>query len=111
MDTVEVLIPRPTVPEKHAFTATAYFRDSSDSSADAPTSADYRIDDPITGQQIRDWTTLTVGTSIAIQIMDADNAIQGCGDREMRQITVRGNEGDTQAIGRACWVVENLVGI
>jgi hypothetical protein len=111
MDQIEILIPRPTVNERAAFTATAYFRDSSDSTADAPSSADYRIDDPITGRVLRDWTTLTAAASIAIAITDDDNAVQGCADREMRQITVRGNAGDSQAIGRALWVVENLVGM
>lgn len=110
MDTVEILIPRPIVLERAGFTATAYFRDSSDSTADAPSSADYRIDDPITGRQLRDWTTLSAASSIAIAITDDDNALTGCSEREMRQITVRGNAGDNQAIGRAVWVVENLAG-
>lgn len=110
MDTIEIQIPRPTVNERAGFTATAYFRDSSDSTADAPSSADYRIDDPITGRQIRGWTTLSAAASIAIAITDDDNAIVGCVEREMRQLTVRGNAGDNQAVGRAVWRVENLVG-
>jgi hypothetical protein len=110
VDTVEIVVPRPTVLERAAFTATAYFRDSAESAADAPSSADYRIDDPITGRQIRDWTALSAAASVAIAITDDDNAMQGCGDREMRQLTVRGNEGDSQAVGRAVWVVENLAG-
>lgn len=111
-DVIAISIPRPQVTEGTAFTATAYFRNRSSSAASVPTTAKYRIDCLSTGNQVRDWTTLTPSASISIAISPSDNATQDdANDSEVRQLTVMADEGlSTQVVESARWSIENLYG-
>ncbi len=101
-------IPKHKVCEDSSFTATVRFRLID--AATIPTTARYRIDDKFTEQIIRDWTTLTPASSIAITITPADNASVAIIRREeRRQITIETNNGlDTQTRARAYWTVQTI---
>jgi hypothetical protein len=63
-----------------------------DSNGDAytPTTAEYRVDDCRSGEQLVDWTTLTPSTSMTITIPGSANAIIHTNqDREDKVVTVR----------------------
>ena len=90
-----IKLPEPSYPERSSFTATAYFRDSSDA-ADTPTTVDYRIDCLTTGTSIAGWTSLTPGTSNAISVTPTNNRIIDNGNKwERRQIVVSSDRGLT----------------
>jgi hypothetical protein len=109
-DQIEIVIPRPTLNEGTGFTALAYFRTRSTSSASIPTTAKYRIDCLSTETALLDWTTLTPASSISIPIAGQYNAIQSSGD-EVKQLTVMANEGlSTQVLQDVRWTVEDLYG-
>lgn len=112
-DRIEIQIPHTSVNEGSAFTATAYFRDEATQAALSPTTAEYRIDCIETGNQVKDWTTLTPGESVSISITSTDNAIISDGNRrELKQLTVAADRGlSTQSLGRALYRVENLTGV
>lgn len=88
-----IKLPEPEYHERSAFTATAYFRDSSDA-ADTSTTVDYRIDDLTTNTVIAGWTSATPGTSVAITITPTQNRMINNGNKwERRQITVSSDRG------------------
>jgi hypothetical protein len=100
--------------EKSSFTLTAkFYDDSSDPwTLSAPTTVSYRVDDLFTGFIMRDWTSLTTGTSVAIPLASADNAIvSDVHPMEKRQVTVKANDGlATQYQATFVYWVKNLVG-
>lgn len=112
-DQIEISLPKTRVTERSAFTATAYFRTRATKAAATPTTARYRIDDLESEEQVRDWTSLTPGTSIAISITAGDNAIKSDSKhRETKQITVQAEHGtDSQVTQTAIWKVTNIYGI
>jgi hypothetical protein len=112
---VQTKLSRNEVQEDSAFTLTAKFYDDAADpwTLSAPTTVRYRIDDVSGGAQIRDWTTVTTGTSVSIVITSTDNAIQQdyrtC---ERKQITIQANAGlTTQYVDTFHWVVNNVQGI
>ena len=112
-DQVEIQLPKTRVFEGAAFTATAYFRTRSSKTGTAPTNAYYRVDCLTTGTVLADWTAVSaLGVSSDISITTAMNAIQDDSKkRERKQITVQADRGlSTVAVGKANWVVENLIG-
>ena len=111
-DQISIVLPKTRVTERSAFTATAYFRTRASKVADAPTTARYRIDDIGHESSVRDWTTLTVGTSISIPVTASDNAIIGSGAQETKAITVQSDYGtDTQVTETTIWKVTNIYGV
>lgn len=87
--------PDPDYPERSAFTATVYFRDSSDA-ADTPTTVHYRVDDLTTDTNITGWTSVTPGTSVNITITPTENRmIYNRNKWERRQLTVSSDKGLT----------------
>jgi len=111
MPDVYINIPQPTQQEGSSFTATAYFRNAD--TAEAPTTAKYRVDCLTTGKTVQEWTTLTPAESIAISITATHNAIQDNSNRfEKKQITVAANP-DTATQFRAVrtYKVENIRGV
>lgn len=118
-DQIEIQIPKTIVPEGTNFTATAYFRTRSTKAAATPTTVDYRVDDLTTDTVIKDWTTATPGTSVALTMDYAINKIQGSSvtyvgypKYQRRQLTVRADSGlSTQAIGTVSWRVKNVRGV
>lgn len=112
-DQIEIQIAKTRWQEGTGFTATAYFRNRADSSADTPASIKYRIDCLTTGRAIKDWTTVTPGTSVEIAVTGSENAIQDdCNDYEVKQLTVQSDAGASdQCRGRKTWRVENLYGL
>ena len=106
-----IAIPEPSYKERSSFSVTAYFRDSSDA-AEAPTTAEYRIDDLERREKITDWTSLTPAVSIAIAITATENKILSHSSTfERRQITVSADRGlATETRDTAQWQVENIQG-
>lgn len=106
---------RGNVNERCALTATANIFDDTWVAA-TPTNASYRIDRVNDSsdeyEQILDWTSLVVGTSISIPITAAQNAIQCDYSRvEPRQLTVKVDNGlATQTQQTLRYGVKNLAG-
>lgn len=103
-----IKLPEPRYHEKSSFTATVYFRDSSDA-ADTPTTVDYRIDCITTGTAIAGWTSLTPGTSNAISVTPTNNRIIDSRNKvERRIITVSSDRGlSTETRDTVEYKVEN----
>ncbi len=97
--------------ERSSFTATAYFRDSSDA-AEAPTTIHYRIDDLTTRTVLLDWTSVSAASSASIAVTSAQNKIiNDRNDWERRQITVAANKDlATETRDTAQWIIENIGG-
>lgn len=105
-----IVIPNPRQLEQSSFVATAYFRNGD--AAATPTTARYRVDCLTTGKTIREWTSLTPASSIAITIDKDDNAIQyDANDLERRQILLEADTGASQSRALARWEVYNLQGV
>ena len=104
-----IKLPAPSYKERNAFTATAYFRDSSDA-ASAPTTIDYRIDDLTTNTAITAWTSATPGTSVSISVTPTENRIIGQRNTwERRQLTVSADKGtSTETRDTVEWRVINI---
>jgi len=111
-DQVNILIPKLSVNEGSAFTATAYFRDRATSAASAPGTAKYRVDNLTTCRALTDWTSLTPAESVSIAITATHNAIQSqCNKTERVQLTVASNpDTATQARESIEWEVMNISG-
>jgi hypothetical protein len=112
MDQVTVKIPRLSVREGSAFTATAYFRDRATAASSTPTSAKYRVDCLTTRKQLTDWTALTPAGSIEIAMAGTHSDIQDDSNQyERKQLTVAGDYGlATQVMETATWQVVNAFG-
>lgn len=110
MPDVFIQIPKPFTREGSSFTATARFRNGA--TAEAPTTAKYRVDCLTTGAVLADWTSLSVAASIAIPITATHNAIQDqCNRVEQKQLTVASDpDTSTQTRSTAVWKVENIRG-
>lgn len=110
MDQIAIKIPRPSVKEGSAFTATAYFRDRATGAASAPTTIHYRIDNLSTGTALAALTSVGAAASASISITATHNAIQDdTNDYEVIQLTVVGDSGfSTQVRETAVWRVENI---
>ena len=106
-----IKLPEPEYKEQSAFTATVYFRDSSDA-ADTPTTVHYRIDDITTRTKIADWTSVTPGVSVSISVSPTNNKIVAEGNRwERRQLTVSSDKGlTTETRDTVDWKVRNIRG-
>ena len=90
-----IKLPNPKYPERSSFVATAYFR-GSDDSATAPTTVDYRIDDPKTKTNITPWTSVSAAASVSITVKASDNRMISSNNRyELRQLTVSADRGTT----------------
>lgn len=108
MTDIFIQIPQLKQQEGSSFTATAYGRNGQ--TAEAPTTAKYRLDCLTTGTKLTDWTTLTPAASMAISITSTENAIQDQSNRfEKKQLTVAANpDTATQYRAVAIWKVENI---
>jgi hypothetical protein len=110
--TLQAPISQHTVKERSAFTVTSkFYADTSDPWVlTAPTTVRYRIDCLSTGYPVRDWTTLTTGTSVSISIASADTAIlDDTKKRERKLLTVMADNGlSTQYQESYEWNVLNL---
>lgn len=106
-----IKLPAPSYKERNSFTATAYFRNSSDA-ASAPSTVHYRIDDLTTNTAITAWTAATPGTSVNISITPNENRIIDHSDVwERRQLTVSADKGTTSETRDTVeWFVENIRG-
>ena len=106
-----IKLPAPRYKERNSFTATAYFRDSSDA-ADTPTTVDYRIDDLTTQTAITAWTSATPGVSVDISITPTENRIIDQSNLwERRQLVVSADRGlSTETRDTVEWKVENIGG-
>jgi hypothetical protein len=109
-DTVAIQIPRTTVKEGSAFTATAYFREDGDEST--PTNVYYRLDNLTTGERIADWTSVSAAANVSISVTATHNAIRSqCNRFEKMQLTVAADhELATQIREAVSWEVENVRG-
>lgn len=110
MDQVSISIPRPSVQEGSAFTATARFRDRATAAASTPTNIKYRVDCLTTGVALQALTTVSAASSASISVTATHNAIQDQSNRyETKQLTVVGDEGlSTQVRETATWHVRNI---
>lgn len=106
-----IKVPDPDIKERSSFTATAYFRDSSDA-ADTPSTVHYRIDDLTTASEILGWTSVTPGASVSITIKSSENRIIGDSNHyEMRQLTVAADKDtDNETRDTVMWNVRNIQG-
>ena len=106
-----IKLPSPRYKERNSFTATAYFRDSSDA-ADTPSTVHYRIDDLTTQTAITAWTSATPGTSVDISITQTENRIIDHSNIwERRQLVVSADKGtSTETRDTVEWKVENVGG-
>lgn len=111
-DQCQIQIPRPSVKEGSAFTATAYFRLRSTGAADAPSTVKYRIDNLTVRQTVLDWTTATASAAVSIAITATNTAIRDQINREEKlQLTVAGNpDTSTQVRESIVFEVENIRG-
>jgi len=109
---IEILILRPSVSEGSALSATAYFRDRETKSASTPTTVKYRLDCLTTSTQIADWTSVTPGASVDIDVTSTQNdIIADSNETEVKQLTVMADEGlVTQYRQSIRWKVSNLYG-
>ena len=105
---VYINIPVNKTLEGSAFEAIAYFRQAG--TAQASTTAKYRVDCLTTGKELTDWTSLTVGASITIPLTATHNAIQWQTNRfETKQLIVASDPDATdQTRDRVTWKVENI---
>lgn len=78
-----------------------------------PTTLRYRIDCLTTGRTVRDWTTLTPASTVAIPITPSDNAILNTRNAsERKQMVIQTDYGtDDQAVEYSEWIVKNLLGV
>lgn len=108
---VYVRVPHVIFNEKSSLNATAVFRDGE--TANAPTTAKYRIDCLTTGTKIKDWTSLTPAASITIPITSTENKIQDQSYRfEKKQITVAADpDTSTETHGVTTYKIENTRGV
>lgn len=106
-----IKLPAPGYKERNSFTATAYFRDSSDA-ASAPTTVHYRIDDLSTETAILDWTTASAASSVSISVTPAQNRIIDHSNVwERRQLVVSADKGtSTETRDSIEWKVMNIGG-
>ena len=111
-DVVAIVVPRPGVKERSAFTAIVYFATRSTGAAATPTNVYYRVDNLSTRTQIADWTSVSPGTSVSISITPTHNTIQdACNTVERVQLTVDlDHDLSTQVRESTDWEIKNLVG-
>jgi len=111
-DQIAIQVAKTNWTEGSAFTATAYFRDRATSAASAPSTVKYRIDCLTTKTTVLDWTSASAGSSVAISVTAANNAIVDASNPyERKQLTVAADP-DTSSQHRASftWNVSNLRG-
>ena len=112
--TIKNPLVRDRVQERSGFTVNPYFWDDTTLpwTANTPTTVDYRLDCLATGANLIGWTTVTPGTTVAIAIPSANNAIQSdLNPYEMKQLTVRINANLTTQYQTAMqYQVDNLFG-
>lgn len=110
--TLQAPIARNSIKERSSFTVTAkFYADTTDPWVlTAPTTVKYRVDCLETGYPVRDWTTLTAGTSVSIPIASSDTQIfDNTHRRERKQLTVKADDGlATQYQESMSWQVVNL---
>lgn len=109
-DTVAIQIPKPSVSEGSAFTATAYFRAAGEAST--PTNVHYRLDNLTTGEVVLDWTSVSAASNVSITITSTQNAIRSqCNVVERMQLTVDADHDlSTQVRDSVVWDVINVRG-
>lgn len=100
------------VKEKSQLPITVYFRDRATRAAVSPTTVSYRLDCLTTGQQLKDWTGATPGSSVTITVTPTENAIQFNGNnREKKQLTIVADQDlATQFLETFVYEVENVYG-
>ena len=105
-----IAVDKTTVKERSSFTATSHFR--AEDAAQAPTTAEYRIDCLDTGEAIQGWTSLTAATRISIPVTSENNRIvDNWHSKERRQLTVSADRGTaTETRDTIQWQVENIRG-
>lgn len=112
--TITDTLVRNRIPEGTQAQFTANFYDDSDSwTLTAPTTAKYRVDNPLTGETITDWTTLSAASSISIALNGSQQTLRdGCALEEPRRLTVKANDGlSTQTLQVRDWIVTNQFGV
>lgn len=108
-DQIAIQSSQRTVKERSSLTVTASFRNRATAAAVTPTNVYYRLDDQ-DNCLIRDWTSATPGTTAAITLSAADNAIQnGARTIEKRILSVMTDRGlSTQYADTFTYELENL---
>lgn len=111
-DQVAIQIEKTKLLEGSGLTASVVFRVRSTSAADTPTSVRYRIDCLTSRTTVKDWTSVTPGSSVTITVTGAENEIIDDGNTyEWKQLTVEGDTGlSDQMRGSRQWRIENLYG-
>lgn len=80
--------------------------------ASTPTSIRYRIDDPETGNNLTDWTTVSPATTATITATGSNNTLTNCQSRGYRQLVVEADNGLTTAcVATHDYYVRPLVGV
>ena len=101
-------VPHLQTKEKSSFNATAYFRVGT--TATAPTTAKYRVDNVTTNKELKDWTSLTPAVSNTIAMTSTFNKIQNESNRiEKVMLTVAADpDGDTETRDSVTWNILNF---
>lgn len=111
-DQITFSLRKDTIKERSQLIVTVNFRTRATASATTPTNVRYRLDCLSTGKEIADWTAATPGTTATITISPDQNAIQGDGLRERKQLTVAADYGlSTQYTETLEYWVQNIRGI
>ena len=102
-----------TVAEGSAVTFTVkFYADSSEPwTLTAPTTIRYRLDNPETGEQIIDWTTVSPASSVSITIAGTANTLVSYRDRARRELLIEADAGLSTQYRKThrFWVSTNAV--
>jgi len=115
-DQIEIQLPKTQYTERSSFTATAYFRTRSTGAAATPTTVHYRIDNLSTRNQVKDWTSVTPGTTASITVAATENVMDGgrwaIPKWQTLQLTVALDKDlSTQVTQSKNWRVNNILGV
>lgn len=112
---IQSKLSRAVAQDGSAFTITAkFYDDTSDPwTLSAPTTIRYRIDEPLSGTQILDWTTISPASTTSFMVTGAQNTMQqSYRTYEMREVTIQANAGLSSQYNEIYrWRVNNLLGV
>ncbi len=108
MDEIDVILASLTVRPGESLYASAFFYNLS--IAVSPTSVSYRVDDVVTGDEIRDWTAAVPGfSSTSVILENEDVALLVSTDlKEYRRVTFRATLGADTITESAIYAIQNL---
>ena len=97
------------IKENSFYEIEASFFDSEGAAA-LPASIRYQIQCLTSGKLVRDWTSVTIGTTVSIIVTDEENDIQNDrNNREKKQIVVQATNADgLKTTNTLEWIVDNL---